>query len=466
MQGSQGLTERIARFIAEKGWNDLPEGAIDKAKKVIADTFACILAGAGSETAEPLVCYVARSGAQGDRPILGTHLKTSPEVAAMVNGTFGHSLDFDDVLAMMPGHPSSIIVAALLARMGGANASGRAFLEAYVIGIEVGAKIGLGITNGHYNRGFHGTGTLGIFSAAAALAKLERLGIEPTRTTMGIASSMASGLRRNFGTMVKPLHTGWAARNAVVAVELAGCGFTAAPDVLEARSGFFAAYGAERSDADVAAKALGEPFTIVDPGIALKRFPCYNGSQRAMHGVLELRRKLGFTAETLERLECRMPPGGLQVLIYPEPQTGLEGKFSLPYSLAAGVLDGGYSLSSFTDAAVMRPSVRALFRKIHITEDPRCGGDDPLLATRPAGARGFAEVETHTTDGRSETLRVDFAPGHPKRELTWQEVREKFMDCAAHGRVDPGRAESALAEIMRLEECADVSRVVNLLTAQ
>jgi 2-methylcitrate dehydratase PrpD len=466
VQGSQGLTERVARFVVEKGWKDLPGPAIDKAKKVIADTFACIVAGAGSETAEPLVCYVERSGAQGDRPILGTRLKTSPEIAAMVNGTFGHSLDFDDVLAMMPGHPSSIIVAALLARMRGGNASGRAFIEAYTIGIEVGAKIGLGITNGHYNRGFHGTGTLGIFSAAAALAKLDRLEVEPIRTTIGIASSMASGVRRNFGTMVKPMHTGWAARNAVVAVELARCGFTAAPDVLEARSGFFAAYGAERSDADVAAKGLGEPFAIVDPGIALKKFPCYNGSQRAMHGVLELRRRLGFTAETLERLECRMPPGGLQVLIYPEPQTGLEGKFSLPYSLAAGVLDGGYSLASFTDAAVMRPAVRALFRKIHISEDPRCGGDDPLLATRPAGARGFAEVEAHTTDGRSETLRVDFAPGHPKQELTWEEVRGKFMDCAVHGHVDAGSAERALAEIMRLEECEDVSRIADLLTAE
>jgi 2-methylcitrate dehydratase PrpD len=464
-QNSQGLTERIARFVAETGWDDLPDAAIDKAKKIIADTFACIVAGAGSETAEPLVCYVERSGAQGDRPILGTRFKTSPEIAAMVNGTFGHSLDFDDVVAMMPGHPSAIIVASLLARMSGGNAAGRAFLEAYITGIEVGARIGLGITNGHYNRGFHGTGTLGIFSAAAALAKLEGLDVGAIRTTMGIASSMASGLRRNFGTMVKPLHTGWAARNAVVAVELARCGFTAAPDVLEARSGFFAAYGAERSDPDVAARALGEPFAIVDPGIALKKFPCYNGSQRAMHAVLELRRKLGFTAETLERLECRMPPGGLQVLIYPEPRTGLEGKFSLPYSLAAGVLDGGYSLASFTDAAVMRPAVRALFRKIDISEEPRCGGDDPLLATRPAGARGFVEVEAHTTDGRTETLRVDVAPGHPGRELTWEEVRDKFMDCAMHGHVDAGRAERALAQIMRLEECTDVSRVVDWLTA-
>jgi 2-methylcitrate dehydratase PrpD len=462
---SPGLTEAVARFVAENGVDDFPPEAIEKAKKVVADTFACIIAGAGSETAEPLRCYVARAGSGGDRPVLGTNVKTSPELAAMVNGTFGHSLDFDDVLAMMPGHPSSIILATLLACTSGSHpTSGRALLEGYVIGIEVGAKIGLGITNGHYNRGFHGTGTLGIFSAAAALSKLERLEPGDIRTVIGIASSMASGLRRNFGTMVKPLHTGWAARNAVVAVSLARCGFTAAPDVLEAKSGFFAAYGAERSDASVAADALGRPYTIVDPGIALKKFPCYNGSQRAMDGVLRLRQKLDFTAETLERLECRMPPGGLQVLIYPEPKTGLEAKFSLPYSLAAGVLDGGYSLATFSDAAVARPAIQALFRKIHISEDARCGGNDPLLATRAAGARGFVEVEVHTTDGRRETIRVDAAPGHPSRELTWQEIREKFMDCAAHGRIDPTRAERAFATIMQLQDCADVNGLVDLLT--
>ncbi|MGZ5224527.1 MAG: MmgE/PrpD family protein [Burkholderiales bacterium] len=459
-----GLTETIARFVADTGADDFPAQTTERAKKVVADTFACIVAGAGSEVAKPLSRYVERSGATGDRAVIGTNIRTSAEMAAMVNGTFGHSLDFDDVLQMMPGHPSAIVLSAALASMGRSTVTGPQLLEAYVIGIEVGAKIGLGITNGHYNRGFHGTGTLGIFSAAAGLSKLNRLEAPMIRTVIGIASSMSSGLRRNFGTMTKPLHTGWAARNAVVAVELARCEFTAAPDVLEARSGFYAAYGVDRSDATVPCDKLGRPYAIVDPGIALKKFPCYHGSQRAMHGVLQLRQKLGFTAETLERLECRMPPGGLQVLIYPEPTTGLEGKFSLPYSLAAGVLDGRYSLSTFSDAAVSRPAVKALLKKIDIKEDPRCGGDDPLMATRPAGARGFVEVEVHMTNGRSEVMRIDAAPGHPTHELGWEEIRQKFMDCATHGHIESSRAERAFEGLTHLEQCADVSALVDLLT--
>ena len=459
-----GLTESIARFVSQTAADEFPPEATDKAKKVVADTFACIIAGAGSEVAPPLLQYVERSGGTGECRVLGTRLRTSPEIAAMVNGTFGHSLDFDDVLWMMPGHPSAIILAAALANSVRSQTTGLALLEAHVIGIEVGAKIGLGITNGHYNRGFHGTGTIGIFSAAAALAKLNRLEAAVIRTALGIASSMASGLRRNFGTMTKPLHTGWAARNAVAAVELAQCEFTAAPDVLEARSGFFAAYGVERSDASAPCEKLGRPYAVVDPGIALKKFPCYHGSQRAMHGVLQLRQKLGVTAETLERVECRMPPGGLQVLIYPEPTTGLEGKFSLPYVLAAGVLDGQYSLATFSDAAVNRPAVKALLKKIDIREEARCGGDDPLMATRPAGARGFVEIEIHTTNGRSETVRVDVAPGHPSQALGWDEIRQKFMDCAAHGHIEPSPAERAFDALTRLEECADLNAIVDLLT--
>ena len=459
-----GLTESVASFVAGTQAGDFPPGAIEKAAKVIADTFGCILAGAGSETAAPLLAYLSRSGVRGERPVLATSVRTSPELAAMVNGTFGHSLDFDDVLTMMPGHPSVIVVSALLASMGGRITTGRSFIEAYVIGIEVGAKIGLGITNEHYNRGFHGTGTLGIFSAAAAVAKLRGFDVPTIRTVLGIASSMASGVRRNFGTMVKPLHTGWAARNAVVAAELAACGFTAADDALEGRSGFFAAYGTEKSSADAACRALGRPFAIVDPGIGLKKWPCYNGSQRAMHGVLVLREKLGFTAATLERLECRMPPGGMQVLIYPVPRTGLEAKFSLPYSLAAGVLDGAYSFATFSDHAVVRPEIRSLLARIHVAEDPRCGADDPLLETRAAGARGFVEVEAHTTNGRSERIRVDAAPGHPTRELGWDEIFQKFVDCASHGGLEKRAAETAYTAIHELDRCDDVNRIVDLLT--
>jgi 2-methylcitrate dehydratase PrpD len=458
-----GLTATLAAFIHEKTLEDFPPEALAKAKKTIADTLAVMLAGAGSEVAPPLLRYVEQSGERGASPILGSGRTASPELAALANGTFGHALDFDDVLSMMPAHPSAVILAALCADPGAGTLAGSALIEAYVLGVEVGGKIGLAITVGHYHRGFHGTGTLAIFSAVGALAKRYRLDLETTRTAFGIAASMASGLQRNFGTMTKPLHTGWAARSALAAVQLARSGFTAAPDVLEAPAGFFAAYGVEASRPEAAIDQLGKPWVIVDPGLALKRFPCCYAAHRGMDGVLQLRQSLGLNADNLEHLTCRMPPGGMRVLIYPQPQTGLEGKFSLHYALAAGVLDGQYTLWSFTDEAVNRAQISDLYTRISVGEETRCAENDPLLETRSSGSRGFVEVEAVRTDGRRATVRVDKAPGHPARELTWDDIAAKFMDCAAQARIDLGKAERAFGILTRLETCADMREVLALL---
>jgi 2-methylcitrate dehydratase PrpD len=458
-----GLTQTLAEFIQTTSLEELPAGALDRAKKAVADTCAVILAGAGSEVAPPLLRYIAESGDRGESPILGSGRTASREMAALANGTFGHALDFDDVLSMMPAHPSAVILPALIADSRTGALPGRALLEAYVVGVEVGGKIGQAITVGHYHRGFHGTGTLALFSAVAALSKRHRLGVEATRTAFGIASSMASGLQRNFGTMTKPLHTGWAARSAIAAVNLARCGFTAAPDALEAPAGFFAAYGVDASKPEAAIDRLGNPWVIVDPGLALKRFPCCYASHRGMDGVLQLNQRLGLNAQNLERLECRMPPGGMRVLIYPQPKTGLEGKFSLQYALAAGVLDGEYTLWSFTDEAVNRPRIHDLLARIHVDEDPRCADNDPLLETRSSGSRGFVEVEAVLTDGSRQTVRVDQAPGHPARELTWDDLAAKFTDCAAQARIDPTQAKQAFALLFELETCRDVAEIVSLL---
>lgn len=460
-----GLTETIADFIAATRMEEAPAGADARGTKVLADTFAVMLAGVGSEAFEPLRRYIDAARSVGDSPILGTSLTASPEVAAMVGGTLGHALDFDDVLAIMPGHPSVTIMAALLPTLGGERIGGRRLLDAHRVGVEVGAKIGVAMTIGHYDRGFHATGSVGIFAALAALARLHRLDRATTRIAFGIAASMASGLRRNFGTMTKPLHSGWASHNALVAFNLARSGFTAAMDVMEAKSGFFAAYGTETSNPQVAIEALGNPWAVMDPGIALKKWPCYNGSQRGMDGVLQVREKLGFTAETLARIECRMPPGGMKVVIYPKPTTGLEGKFSLQYAVAAGVLDGKYSMWTFTDEAVNRPQIKALIEhKVVAREDEACGVGDPNLMTKASGSRGFVEVEARTVDGRSETVRVSFAPGHPRRELRWDEIEQKFMDCAAHGGLPAAQAARAFAAVSKLEENEDVGALVRLMT--
>lgn len=460
-----GATQAIAEFIARTPFPPLPPDAPEKAAKAIADTFAVMLAGAGSsEVREPLLRYAGAGHERGPVPLLGTGLSASPETAALVNGTFAHALDYDDVLSIMPGHPSAVILAATLASLDGTRVTGKSFLDAYVTGIEVGGKIGLGMTQGHYHRGFHATGTLALFSATAALARLHGLDVATTRQMFGIAASMASGLRRNFGTMTKPLHTGLAARSALTAVRLAQSGFTAAPDILEAPAGFFAAYGVEESDPAITASGLGRPFVVSDPGLALKKFPCCYATHRAMDGLLALRARLGFDAAGVDRIICKVPPGGMKVLIYPRPATGLEGKFSLPYTLAAGALDGSYSLASFSDAAVRRPEIESLYARIDAREDASSRGDDPMFDKLSSGSRGYVQVEVKLRDGRSDSIRVDKAPGAPSRDLTWDELRGKFMDCARQsGHVPEKSAADAFEMIRKLEQADDLSEIVDLL---
>ena len=459
-----GATETIATFIATASLADMPRDAPEKASKALADTFAVMLAGPGSELAEPLLRYAGAGHERGPIPLLGTGLTAAPETAALVNGTFGHALDYDDVLALMPAHPSAVILAAVLASLNGERVSGRALIEAYIVGVEVGGRIGSGITQGHYRRGFHATGTLALFSAASALAKLHRLDVPATRQLFGIAASMSSGLRRNFGTMTKPLHTGLAARSALTALRLAQSGFQAAPDILEAPSGFFSTYGVEESDPAAAARDLGRPYIVAEPGLALKKFPCCYATHRAIDGVLALRGRLVFEAAGVERIVCRVPPGGMRVLTYPRPATGLEGKFSLPYALAAGALDGRCGLETFTDRSVRRKEIEALYPRIEAGEDPACRGDDPHFETRSSGSRGFVEVEVRLRDGRSDRVRVDKAPGAPGRDLGWDDLQGKFLDCARHGgRIPEKAATQAFDAIRKLNDVEDIGEVIDLL---
>ena len=309
--------------------------------------------------------------------------------------------------------------------------------------MEVGGKIGQGgITVGHYHRGFHGTGTLAIFPL---WRRWPNGTISMWRHADGIRHRRLDGER----AAAQLRHHDQAAAYGLGGAQAAGRRESGpqrlhrGPGHPGSSAGFFAAYGVEASRPESAIDGLGNPWVIVDPGLALKRFPCCYASHRGMDGVLQLRQRLGLTAENLEHLECRMPPGGMRVLIYPQPKTGLEGKFSLQYALAAGVLDGEYTLWSFTDEAVNRPQIRDLLARIDVERRPRCAGNDPLLETRSSGSRGFVEVEAVRTDGRRETVRVDQAPGHPARELTWDDIAAKFMDCAAQARIDPNKAEQA-----------------------
>ena len=430
------LTQVFADFVTKTPASAIPQAAFERAAKCIVDTVGCMLAGSASEVTEPMERFLEAGPTGGDAVVVGTNLRTRPELAAMINGSFGHALDFDDTLSMMPAHPSTVLLPALLASLP-KTTTGRMLVEAFIIGLELGAKLGLGISNGHYRRGFHATGTLTIFSAISALARLHGLDADTLRTAYGIGGSMASGLRCNFGTMTKPFHAGWAAHNAIMAVSLARCGMSASQDVMEIEAGFFDAYGTEQSDLAACAAGLANPWVLLSPGLALKQYPCIYALHRPIDALLQLREELSLTPDNLDSIECRVAPGVFRPLLSRRATTGLEGKFSMDYVLAAAALGDHYDLGTFSDEAVSRPELEALYPRVHKFEDAVCldGDDKPLV--RSAGTLGYVVVTARRRDGVEKTLRVDKPRGSPEFELTWDDLHHKFVGCGQHAGLDP-----------------------------
>ncbi|QHE87545.1 MmgE/PrpD family protein [Hydrogenophaga sp. BPS33] len=460
------LTQGLARRIHTARIEHFSEWEREQSAKVVMDTLAVMVGGAMSELREPILNYLGMSPQKGPSRVLGTDWRLPPELSALVNGTFGAALDFDDVVSTMPGHPSAIVMAVVAAELDLRTISGRDLIEAHIVGLEVSSKLGVGLTKGYYDRGFHGTCALGVFVGVAVLACLRRLDEQTIAAALGMASSMSSGLRCNFGTMTKALHTGWAAQWSVHAVNLAQSGVTACTTALEANAGYFETYGDAASDTEAVLRAWGEPWAIRSPGVGLRNFACYNALQRPMHAVLDLKSRVDLTPASLQHLSCWMHPGGMQGAIYPRPTTGFEGKFSLQYVLAAGVLDGAYSLQTFTDEAVNRPAIQALLKKIEACEMDVCGTTDPqAIGGALEGAKGFVQVSVTLASGAVETCRLSVAPGHPARPLGWDELHAKFMDCARFAHFPVAKAEAACALLQSLETCADIKEIADLLVA-
>ena len=223
-------TERMARFIAEARFEEMPEVVITAAKTAILDTVGVMAAAVGEPVASSIVRYVSAAGGPPDATVVGSALKTSTSLAALANGTLGHALDFDDSNWLLYGHASVVVLPAVLAEAEALGASGRELVEAYVIGFEISSKLGSGMNMGLYNNGWHPTSTLGAMGAAAAISRLRGFGIDQIRLALGIAASQASGVRANFGTMTKPLHAGLAAEAGVRAADFSGLGITSSPE--------------------------------------------------------------------------------------------------------------------------------------------------------------------------------------------------------------------------------------------
>jgi 2-methylcitrate dehydratase PrpD len=428
-----GLTETVAAAVADRTRRP-DDAALGLAERAVVDTVAVTLASVGDPTVLSLLQAIGPETAPGGSSLLVNGLRGDPRSAALVNATSAHALDFDDVDDALIGHPSAVLVPTVLAVGEHVDAAGPDVLDAYWTGLTAARRIAaaLGIQE-HYAAGWHSTATVGTLAAAAAASRLRGLGRPQVQHALGIAGSLAAGSRQNFGTMTKPLHAGTAAANGVFAASLAAAGFTADPHQLEQPLGFLALHAGKTEQTATEERRETEA-DLERAALNVKLHPCCYYIHAAADAALALQAD-GLSSSDVENVTVTVQPGGLAPLIHHRPRTGLQGKFSLEYALAACLLDGGLRLATFTDEQVQRPEAQRLLATV----------DGRAVDTPPAGPpewQGyFAVVDVRTADGRRVTQRVDRARGHADHPLTEAELRAKFDDCLAFAGLADGADE-------------------------
>jgi 2-methylcitrate dehydratase PrpD len=443
------LTEKIAEFVAGTRAQDIPEQVFALAKRNLIDTLG-VAAGASASAVDMALCKLALLSQSGEAFLWNGRGRVGALEAAWMNGALAHALDFDDGgVALTPMHPSSPVLPAVWALGERDNRSGLALLAAYVLGLEVECKLAGAISLAHYDHGWHTTAVLGSFGAAAGSAWLLGLNKAQVRTTIGIAASMASGLRANFGTMTKPLHAGLAARNGLMAAQLAQSGWSANQNVLETEKGFFDVYAC----GEIGALELGQPYHFESPGVSIKRFPSCSATHHCIEAMLALKQKHRLITDEIETIDCRVHAVSYQALRKePEAASAEAARFSLHFTVALVLLEGGVELKHFLPQTRDREDVRALMRKVHVTIHPE-------LETLESKKQVFGEVQVQLKDGRILTQRATQVRGRAPLALSNADVEDKFLGCAepALGALN---ARDLLSKLWHLDAQPEIRRLL------
>lgn len=455
-----GFAVETAAFIDRLRSEALPALALERAVDAVTDTVGCMVLGARQPLEAPLrraLFGYTRDGAGARtlRRVLAHENwvdagADAMGTAALYLGTLAHAADFDDISHPAYCHATALLLPPLLVRAASAGYEGGTLLRAYLVGVETMGQLGRRLNTAHYEAGWHATSTLGTIAATAAVAALDGLSPADTITALGIAASLAGGVRQNFGSMTKPLHAGLPGRSAIVATRLAAEGLTSAAQALDGRFGFFRTFGGKPESGH--AKPWGDPLEVLtENGLALKAYPCC----AATHAAIDAARALAgrHAPDSLQRVRVGVSRFAVEPLIYVRPSTPLEAKFCMPYCIAVALHDGNVTLDSFTQQAIERPELVALMERIVMEVDERVADD-----------REFASVlDVSLKGGGTDVERVDVASGKPGRWMTASDLEQKFMSCCGQGS-DPAAPHSLFMQARGLAQAHSVRPLHMVLT--
>jgi 2-methylcitrate dehydratase PrpD len=442
------ITRQTANFVADLKPADLPDRCREAARTGIVDCVGVMIAGASEQPVGIVSAMLSTSTQNDGAPEIPSGRNLAASDAALVNGVAAHVLDYDDVA--LSGHPSAVLVPAILAEGWSTDTSGTDAIAAYVAGYELWAQVAALEPGILHERGFHPTAVMGALATAAACARLRKLGPEKTAHAIAIAASLASGLVANFGTMTKSLHAGRAAQSGVLAARLADRGFTASLDVLEHKTGFLRAHSPSGvPDVENGTIDVGTNWRLASFGVNVKRYPTCYATHRSIDAMLDLVDRHKLKSDDVR--EIRVHTGATQKLMLRNnnPKTGLEAKFSMEFAMAAALVARRVGLAELTDDFVSRPEVSSVFGKVRCTTTDEAMPDDPAFAPSD-------QVSVVLASGNVlEHAPVVHAKGSWQNPLTRAELKNKFLECAARA-FSPSHAEELFDQLWHLEESRSV----------
>jgi 2-methylcitrate dehydratase PrpD len=442
----ENLTQALARKSATLEYEALPPRASELARQCVLDYFGVALAGGGDELVRLLLDELTEAGGATQASIVGHRTRVPALSAALVNGAAGHALDYDDVNMAMPGHPSVAILPGLLALAELKRSSGREVITAFVAGYETACRIGAALHPGHYNLGFHSTGTVGTFGAAAACARLLGLDAEATAIAFGIAGTQAAGLKSQFGTMCKPFHAGKAAQNGLLAARLAARGFSSRADIVECVQGFALTHGPNFTPEAALAAPQGGLHLFAN--LFKYHAACYL-THAPIESARRLREQHRLTPEAITGITLRLDASCERVCNIPAPVDGLQSKFSLRQTVAMAL--AGIDTASLVAYSAENASDPVLVRLREQVD----------IEWQDNWPQALSELEIELTDGRRLTARHD--AGIPTADIADQGRRlaAKF-DALAEPVLGAPRARELRETIAGLDHLADVTELAKL----
>lgn len=455
------ITDPLIEYSLDCSFEDLPSKVIEKVKQHLLDCLGVATrASREVESSKPIldgIKLLSKNG--GDCMVIGSEVSCLPQYAALINGTFIHSLDFDDTHRQSSVHPGASVVATLLALGENHNTGGKEFISAMTVGYDVACKLGKALNpSSHYQLGFHPTATVGVFAATAAGARLLGLTKAELGYAFGINGSQAAGSMQYLenGSWNKKLHPGFAAHNAILSLALSKNGVIGAALPLEGKNGFFNSYSRNSQPAK-AIQGLGKKFEIL--ATAIKPYPCCRYAHGPIDLIIKIVNSINIEPKDIEEIQVETVEKGVEIIGTPiqskqNPHNIVDAQFSMPFNAAIAALHRRVTLDEYTLQNLSKSRVKKLMKKVFVETAPELEEEYP---------EKWGSRVTINAKGEEYVMESSYPKGEPENPLSWEEVISKFKSLTKP--ILSKKIRHQLIErVKTLEEISNIGQICNFLS--